>query len=120
MKQGQEIKTIDDYISLFPTETQNILQEIRTTIANVAPEASEAIRYSMPTFRLNGNMLHFACHKQHIGFYPSPSGITKFLNELKSYNTSKGTIQFPLDKPIPHDLISKIVKFRVTEQKAKK
>lgn len=120
MKHNLDIKTIDDYIVLFPLEIQRILQEIRSTISKAAPEAIEAIRYSMPTFRLNGNMVHFASHKQHIGFYPAPSGISEFAEQLKTYNTSKGTIQFPLDKPMPHDLISRIVKFRVIEQKTKK
>ncbi len=120
MKRHIDIKTIDEYIDLFPSEIQKILEEIRITISNAAPEAEEAIRYSMPTFRLYGNLVHFASFKNHIGFYPAPSGICKFSEKLKTYNTSKGTVQFSLDKPIPYDLISEIVQFRVTEQKAKK
>ena len=120
MKRPLDIKTIDEYIALFPAEIQNILEEIRKTISKAAPEAIEAIRYAMPTFRLNGNMVHFASFKKHIGFYPTPSGISKFSQELEKYNTSKGSVQFSLDKPIPYDLISEMVRFRVTEQKAKK
>ena len=120
MKYNKDIKTIDEYIALFSLEIQNILKKIKETIKQAAPEATEAIRYSMPTFRLNGNMVHFAAHKEHIGFYPAPSGITNFVEDLKEYNTSKGAIQFNLSKPIPYDLIHKIVTFRVTEQNAKK
>jgi uncharacterized protein YdhG (YjbR/CyaY superfamily) len=120
MKNYKDINTIDDYIVLFPLEIQNILKKIRVNIQQAAPEATEAIRYSMPTFRLHGNMVHFAVHKNHIGFYPAPSGITNFVEDLKAYNTSKGAIQFHLSKPIPYDLIHKIVRFRVAEQNAKK
>jgi uncharacterized protein YdhG (YjbR/CyaY superfamily) len=108
-------KNIDEYIASFPLEIQQLLNLMRTTIHNAAPTAVEDIRYQMPTFRLNGNLLHFAANKNHIGFYPAPSGIIAFSDELKTYKTSKGAIQFPLDKPLPLELISKIVKFRVAE-----
>ena len=119
-------KDIDQYISIFPEDIQEILQEIRSTIQQAAPGAEEAISYQMPTFKLKGNLVHFAAYKKHIGFYPAPSGIERFKNRLTDYETSKGAIRFPLDKPIPLDLISDIVAFRVTEnlekaaQKAKK
>lgn len=108
-------KNIDEYISLFPKETQALLQQMRATIKEVAPDAEEAIKYQMPTFVLNGNLVHFAAFKNHIGFYPVPTGIEKFKKELSAYKTSKGAVQFPLDKPLPLALIRKIVKFRVAE-----
>jgi uncharacterized protein YdhG (YjbR/CyaY superfamily) len=113
-------KTIDEYIATFPKNVQNILQELRRVIRDSAPEAKEAISYQMPTFKLNGNLVHFAAHKNHIGFYPTPSAIVAFKKELSPFKTSKGAIQFPLDKPIPFDLVEKIVKFRVKENKSKK
>jgi uncharacterized protein YdhG (YjbR/CyaY superfamily) len=114
-------KNIDEYIAGFPDDIQRILQKIRTTIKRAAPEAEEAIRYQMPTFRLEGNLVHFAAFKNHIGLYPTPSGTERFRVELSPYDTGKGSIRFPLDKPIPYDLISRIVKFRVKEnlEKAK-
>jgi uncharacterized protein YdhG (YjbR/CyaY superfamily) len=108
-------KTIDEYIAGFPHEIQEILQKIRTTIRKAAPDAEEAIRYQMPTFRLEGNLVHFAAFKKHIGLYPTPSGTEKFRKELSVYEGGKGSVRFPLDKPIPYGLISKIVKFRVKE-----
>lgn len=110
---------IDEYITEFPVEIQGILQKIRTTIHEAAPDANEKISYQMPTFALLGNLVHFAAYKHHIGFYPASSGVSQFESELKGYNTSKGTIQFPLDKEIPYDLITKIVKFRVKENQEK-
>ena len=107
--------TIDGYISGFPKDTQGILQQIRATIKSAAPDAKEAIKYAIPTFILNGNLVHFGGYKNHIGFYPAPSGMKPFEKELEKYKTGKGTLQFPLDKPIPLDLIAKIVKFRVKE-----
>ncbi len=107
--------TIDEYISGFPADIQVILQKIRQTIKNAAPEAQEAISYQMPTFKLNGNLVHFAAFQYHIGFYPVPSGIEKFKAELSVYKQGKGSVQFPLDQPIPYDLISRIVKYRVEE-----
>jgi len=107
--------TIDEYICSFPNNIQNILEKVRLTIKKVAPEATEAISYQMPTFRLNGNLVHFAAFKNHIGFYPTPSGISKFKSEIAKYKNAKGSVQFPLNKEIPYDLISRITKFRVEE-----
>jgi len=107
--------SIDEYIALFPKDIQKILQELRATIKAAAPDAKEKISYQMPTFDLYGNLVHFAAHKNHIGFYPTPSGIDAFKNELSVYEGAKGSVQFPLDKPLPLKLISKIVKFRVAE-----
>ncbi|HEY0740997.1 MAG TPA: DUF1801 domain-containing protein [Chryseosolibacter sp.] len=115
-------QTIDEYIAEFPSDVQKKLRDIRATIKKAAPKAEEKISYAMPTFALHGNLVHFAGYKNHIGFYPAPSGISNFKEELSKYETSKGAIQFPLDKPIPLTLVSKIVKFRVAEnvEKAKK
>jgi len=106
---------IDEYIAQFSPKIQKILKELRKVIKEFAPDAEEKISYRMPTFYLHGNLVHFACHKTHIGFYPTPSGIEHFKDELSEYKTSKGAVQFPIDKPIPYELISKIVKFRVNE-----
>ena len=111
----KECTDINAFIAEFPEEVQIILEKVRTTIQQAAPEAKEAIKYGMPTFVLNGNLVHFAAYKNHIGFYPAPSGIDKFIDELAVYRTGKGTIQFPIEKPIPFDLITKVVKFRVAE-----
>ena len=108
-------KDIDQYIATFSKDIQMILQQIRETIREVAPEATEAISYQMPTFKLKGNLVHFAAYKKHIGFYPTPNGISGFKEELSKYPTSKGAVQFPLDRPIPYDLIRRIVKYRVDE-----
>lgn len=107
--------SIDAYIAAFPDETQRRLQEMRATIRAAAPDAQEKISYQMPTFYLYGNLVHFAAHKNHIGFYPAASGIQNFQLELSKYVTSKGAVQFPMDKPLPLALIRKIVKFRVAE-----
>lgn len=112
-------QTIDEYIAGFPKDVQDILQKIRMTIHEAAPEATEKISYQMPTFYLKGNLVHFAAFKEHIGFYPVPTGIKKFEKELSVYKQGKGSVQFPLDQPMPYDLISKIVKFRVKENLAK-
>jgi uncharacterized protein YdhG (YjbR/CyaY superfamily) len=106
---------IDEYIASFPPEVQGVLQEVRQTIRNAAPEATETIKYAMPTFVLNGNLVYFGAFKQHIGFYPVPSGIAAFQKELSAYKMGKGSIQFPFDKPMPLGLITEIVKFRVQE-----
>jgi uncharacterized protein YdhG (YjbR/CyaY superfamily) len=111
--------TIDEYIAQFPDDIQVILQNIRRIVHAAAPEAQEKIAYQMPTFTLNGNLVHFAAFKNHIGFYPTPSGTEKFKKEVASYKAAKGSIQFPLDRPIPYDLITKIAKFRVKENLAK-
>ena len=114
--------SIDEYISTFPEEVQEILNELRAVIKAAAPQAGEKISYQMPTFTLNGNLVHFAAYKKHIGFYPTPSGIDAFKDELSEYKGSKGAIQFPIEKPLPFELIRKIVTFRVDEnvKKSKK
>lgn len=109
-------KTIDEYIAGFPKEVQEILEKIRTTIKEAAPKGEETISYQIPTFTLKGNLVHFAAWKKHIGFYPASSGIKEFENKLSAYEIAKGTVKFPLDKPIPYELISKIVSFRVKEK----
>lgn len=108
-------KTIDEYIAGFPPGIQEILQKIRQTIKQAAPEAEETIKYQMPTFTLKGNLVHFAAFKNHIGLYPTPSGTAKFKTELSVYAGAKGSVRFPLDQPIPFDLIGDIVKFRAKE-----
>lgn len=110
-----QFSNIDEYIHLFSDDVQEILKKIRQTIKESAPEAKEGISYNMPAFKLNGNLVYFAACKNHIGFYPTPSAIEAFKEELKQYKTSKGAIQFPIKKPIPFDLIRDIVKFRVNE-----
>lgn len=112
--------TIDEYIDTFPADVQVILAKIRQTIQKAAPAAIEAIAYQMPTFKLNGNLVHFAAYEKHIGFYPNPSAIEAFKEEFSPYKSSKGAVQFPLDKPIPLSLIKKVVAFRVKESAAKK
>lgn len=106
---------IDEYILQFPVEVQGILNELRQTIKELVPEAEEKISYQMPTFYLYGNLVHFAAYKNYIGFYPAPSGINAFKNELSVYKGAKGSVQFPIDKPLPIELIKKIVRFRVDE-----
>jgi uncharacterized protein YdhG (YjbR/CyaY superfamily) len=112
-------KEIDKYIAGFPKEVQAILNKVRAAIRKAAPDAQETINYGIPTFTLNGNLVHFAGFKKHIGFYPTPSGIEKFKKELSVYKGAKGSVQFPLDEPIPYALITRIVKFRVKENLAK-
>ncbi len=109
------INSIDEYIATFPKDIQNILEELRAAIKAAAPDAQEKISYQMPTFFLNGNLVHFAAFKKHIGFYPTPSGIEAFQKELSVYEGAKGSVQFPLDKPMPLKLITRIVKFRAAE-----
>lgn len=116
MKTNQSSPTdIDEYIAGFPGDVQALLVKIRATIREAAPDAGEKISYGMPTFTIEGNLVHFGAYKKHIGFYPTPSAIEKFKDELSGFESSKGAVQFPLDKPIPFDLISRIVKFRVKE-----
>ena len=112
-------RRIDEYIEVFPGEIQKRLQELRSTIHKAAPQAEETINYAIPTFTLNGNLVHFAGFKNHIGFYPAPSGIEAFKKELSVYEGAKGSVQFPLDKPLPLALVTKIVKFRVKENPVK-
>lgn len=113
-------ENVDQYISGFPKEIREKLEELRTTIRNAAPEAEEIISYQMPAYALNGNLVYFAAFKNHIGFYPTASGIKNFQNELVKYEGSKGAVRFPFDQPLPLQLITKIVKFRVKENLAKK
>lgn len=114
-----EFHSIDEYISTFPEDVQQKLQSIRSVIKNTAPEAVEKISYQMPTFYLHGNLVHFAAFKHHIGFYPAAKGIEAFNQELSAYKGAKGSVQFPLDKPLPLDLITRIVKFRVEQNMQK-
>lgn len=107
--------SIDEYISACPEAVRQKLESLRTVIKSAAPEASEKISYQMPTFYLKGNLVHFAAHKNHIGFYPAPSGIQAFQRELSAYETSKGAVKFPLDQPLPLDLIRRMVEFRAAE-----
>lgn len=112
--------TIDEYIGSFPTDIQKLLRQVRATVSKAAPGAEEAMSYGIPTYRLNGNLVHFAAYKNHIGFYPGPAGITGFEKELAEYKQGKGSIQFPIDRPLPLKLITQIVKFRVLQNKEKK
>lgn len=106
---------IDEYIAEFPVATQKVLNEVRRVIADAAPGAIESIKYAIPTFKLNGNLVHFAAFKNHIGFYAMPSGNEEFKKELSVYKSGKGSVQFPLDEPMPLSLIKRIVKFRVKQ-----
>ena len=112
---------IDDYIASFPHETQLILEQLRLTIRKAAPDAKETINYGIPTFTLKGNLVHFAAFKNHVGFYPTPSGIEAFKKELSVYEGAKGSVKFPISELLPFDLVRKIVEFRVKEglEKAK-
>lgn len=112
---GKQFKTINGYIAIFPRNVQDILEKLRRAIKESAPDAKEAISYGIPTFKLNGNLVHFAAWKKHIGFYPTPSGIEAFKKELAPYKQAKGSVQFPIDKPIPFDIVRKIVEYRVKE-----
>jgi uncharacterized protein YdhG (YjbR/CyaY superfamily) len=116
----KQSKTIDEYIKSFPPDVQDILQKIRQTIRTAAPGAEETISYQIPAFKQNGVLVYFAAFKEHIGFFPTSSGINAFKKELAPYKTSKGTVQFPIEKPIPYDLVKKIVMFRVKENLEKK
>ena len=109
-------KTIDEYIMAQPTAVQAILRKVRDTIQAAAPRATQTINYGIPTFQLNGNLAHFAAFEKHIGFYPTPAGIRAFQKDLSRYVSAKGSVQFPLDKPMPLGLITRIVKFRVKQQ----
>jgi len=121
MASKAKFATMDAYIASFPKEVQGILEQIRSAIRKAAPGATETISYQIPTFKLNGsNLVHFAAWKDHIGFYATPSGNVAFKKELARYKVAKGSIQFPLDEPIPYDLVTKIVLFRVKETQAKK
>lgn len=115
----KQVENIDQYLEIFSGEVRKKLQQLRKIIQEEVPQSTEAISYAIPTFRLNGNLVHFAGHRNHIGFYPAPSGIKAFAGELKDYKTSKGAIQFPLDEPLPEELIRKIIRFRVKENLTK-
>ena len=112
-------KDIDQYISGFPPEVQAILNQVRATIHQAAPEAKETIKYAIPTFELQGNLVHFAAFQKHLGFYPVPSGMAAFEQELAAYKQGKGSVQFPLNQAMPLDLITRIVQFRVAENEKK-
>jgi uncharacterized protein YdhG (YjbR/CyaY superfamily) len=114
--------TIDEYIAAFPQDIQQILQQVRATIKEAAPEAKETISYAMPAFTFHGNLIYFAGYKNHIGLYPTPAGIDEFKDDLSRYKGAKGSVQFPLDEPMPLDLITRITKFLVKRnlEKAKK
>lgn len=111
--------TVEEYIQGFPEQIQGIMQEIRTIVKEEAPGTQEKISYGMPTFLYKGILVHFAAYKNHIGFYPTPSGIAKFEEQLKPYKHAKGSVQFPLSKPIPYDLVRKMVRVRVEENSNK-
>ena len=115
-KSKKQLKMIDEYIGAFPKEVQDVLEKIRSAIRESAPKAEEAISYGIPAFKLNGGRgsVYFAGWKNHIGFYPTPSGIEAFKKELAPFKQEKGSVQFPLDKPIPYDLVKMIVRYRVT------
>ena len=120
MKENKStIQSIDEYILQFPKEVQAILQDLRNVIKESAPEAVEKISYQMPAFALHGNLVYFAANKNHIGFYPTSSGISAFQHKLTDYKSSKGAVQFPKDKPLPYELIREMVKFRVDENRKK-
>ncbi len=114
-----KFKTVDEYFETFPTGIQSKLQSIRSTIKKAAPQAEEVISYNIPAFKLNGMLVSYAAYKKHIGFYPSPSGVEEFREEIAPYEAGKGTLQFTLDQPIPFELIIRIVQFRAKENLSK-
>jgi uncharacterized protein YdhG (YjbR/CyaY superfamily) len=115
----EQFANIDEYIATFPESTQQLLQQIRAAISKAAPKAEEAISYAMPTFKLHGNLVHFAGYKHHIGFYPGAGGIAAFKDEINKYKNAKGSVQFPLDKPLPLALVTKITKYRAKQNMEK-
>ena len=117
---ARNFRTIDEYINTFPENVQRILNELRQTIKEAAPDAQETINYQIPTFTLNGNLVHFAAFEKHIGFYPAPSGMEAFEKELSAYKRAKGSVQFPIDQPLPLPLIRRIVEYRVKENLERK
>jgi uncharacterized protein YdhG (YjbR/CyaY superfamily) len=116
----RQFKTIDEYINTFPEDVKKILTELRQTIREAAPQAEETINYQIPTFTLNGNLVHFAAFQNHIGFYPTPSGMEAFKKELSGYKSAKGSVQFPIHEPLPLPLIRRIVEYRVKENLERK
>ena len=119
MDKGKGTQTIDDYIKAFPKDVQKKLQSIRQLVRKLAPEATEKISYQMPTFYLNGNLVHFAAFQNHIGFYPTPVGVSAFQEELSRYKNGKGSVQFPMDEAPPMDLIKRMVQFRIDKNRTK-
>lgn len=119
-KEMKKYETVDEYIQNYPEDIQKVLQKVRQTIQKEAPEAVEAISYGIPTFKLNGNLVHFGGYEHHIGFYPGSEAIEVFAKELTKYDSSKGTIRFPMSEPIPFDLIAKITAYRVKKNSEKK
>jgi uncharacterized protein YdhG (YjbR/CyaY superfamily) len=107
--------TIDEYIAAYPADVQEVLQKVREVVQTAVPQATEAISYGMPTFKLQGNLVHFGAFKSHLGFYPVPSGLEQFKEELAQYKGGKGSVQFPYNQPIPYELIGKIAQFRAAE-----
>lgn len=120
MDSRRHFQTINEYINTFPKEVQDILEKLRQTIQKAAPEATQAITYGIPTFQLHGNLVHFAAYKNHIGFYPTSGAIEAFKKELSGYKGGKGTVQFPINQPLPLKLINTIVKYRVKENEERK
>lgn len=112
--------SIKEYIAMAPKDKREVLQKMYTEIKSAAPKATESIKYGMPTFELNGNLVHFAAMKGHLGFYPAPSGVEAFKEKLSAFDTSKGCIRFPYDKKIPYAVVKQIVRFRVKENTSKK
>ncbi|HEV7714412.1 MAG TPA: DUF1801 domain-containing protein [Steroidobacteraceae bacterium] len=112
---GKTPKSIDDYIDLYPKDVQRLLEQMRRTVRLAAPKAEEKIAYGIPTLTLNGNLVHFAAFKRHIGFYPGAAGIATFKKHLSAYKSAKGSVQFPLDEPLPLALVTRITKFRVKQ-----
>lgn len=120
MEKGRrQYRSIDEYVRSFPKHTQKKLMELREIIRGQAPQAQEKISYQMPTFFLNGNLVHFAAYSKHIGFYPTPSGISAFKSKLSKYKNAKGSVQFPIEEPLPIRLIKQIIKLRVAENTKK-
>lgn len=119
MTKKVSFESIDEYIATFPKDIQKLLKELRATIKAAAPAAREKISYQIPTFDLHGNLVHFAAFAKHIGFYPGANGIKVFEKDLKNYKFAKGSVQFPLDQPLPLKLVTKIVKFRIAENSKK-
>ncbi|HEX8730709.1 MAG TPA: DUF1801 domain-containing protein [Ktedonobacterales bacterium] len=111
--------TVDEYIAAFPEDIRALLEAMRATIRAAAPDASERISYQIPTFTLHGNLVHYAAFKRHIGFYPTSSGITAFQDELAGYKQSRGAVQFPLDQPLPLELVARITRYRADENRAR-
>ncbi len=119
IKPGTKFKSVDEYFSAFPASTKKILQQVRDTIKKAAPNAEEVISYNMPAIKLKSVLVYYAAYENHIGFYPTASGIEAFKKEFANYKWSKGAVQFPLDEPMPLQLITKIVQFRVNEVQQK-